>query len=178
MAKCITPKNADLKAALPIGGLAFSLQERWTAEQIGLLSPRTLAYLGDAVFEMALRLRHVAVEVDSSGRLHDSVVGLVCANHQAKLFDHVLSDLSIEEQALMKTWRNTKLPYRTSGTSRKIYAKSTAFEALIGLLFLQKENDRLIELFDLAEILSREEFKKNSSQGAEGEGSDDQMGEK
>ena len=65
-----------------------------------------------------------------------------------------------------------------SRTARKTCNDYAAFEALIGLLFLQKENDRLIELFDLAEILSREEFKKNSSQGAEGEGSDDQMGEK
>ena len=157
MAKRIDPRNADLRRQLLPGNLDLFLQEPWATETVALLSPRTLAYVGDAVYELGLRLRHVLNDVDSSGRLHASIVKLVCADHQARLFDLIFSRAQDDEQALLKTWRNTKLPHRSAGGSRKAYAKSTAFEAWVGLLFLRGDRERLNEVFDLAENPDQEE---------------------
>lgn len=123
--------------------LRFPLVQPSSPAAVAPMRPRTLAYVGDAVYELAMRLHHLDAGLDSSGRLHSSVVAIVCADHQARLFDDLLPNLPEDEQTLLKTWRNAKMPTRTSGSSRGVYARATAFEAWLGYLFLTGQQDRL-----------------------------------
>ncbi|NLI79158.1 MAG: ribonuclease III [Candidatus Riflebacteria bacterium] len=126
------------------------LNRPWPTDRAARLPARTLAYIGDSVFELAMRLHHLETGVDESGRLHSSVVGIVCADSQAKLFEAVFPTLSEAEQTLLRTWRNAKMPHRTSGASRGAYARATAFEAWVGFLFLTGQQERCAALVQQA----------------------------
>lgn len=119
------------------------LAQIWDQERVVRLPARTLAYIGDSVFELSLRLWHVAERSDLAGKLHESVVGMVCADRQAELFERIFSTVSEAEQTLLKNWRNAKTPSRHGGGSRGAYAKATAFEAWVGYLYLTGQFDRL-----------------------------------
>lgn len=119
------------------------LANPWERDRVVRLPARTLAYVGDSVFELCLRLWHVAERSDSTGKLHESVVGLVCADRQSELFERIFPTVSGEEQILLKTWRNAKMPSRHGGGSRGAYARATAFEAWVGYLYLTGQSERL-----------------------------------
>jgi len=124
---------------------AFPLTEPRPAAEVEKLPSRTLAYIGDSVYELAMRMHHVWSSSDPAGRLHSSVVGIVNAAHQAQLFVELLPTVCEHEQGLLKHWRNAKLPSRPgSKSSRAEYARSTAFEAWIGYLFLTGQTERLL----------------------------------
>lgn len=124
--------------------LSFPLTAPWPTAEVEKLPSRTLAYIGDSVYELSMRMHHVKTSADPAGKLHSSVVGIVNAAHQAQLFVELLPTVSEHEQGLLKHWRNAKLPSRPgSKTSRAEYSRSTAFEAWIGYLFLTGQTERL-----------------------------------
>ncbi len=98
------------------------------------LSPRLLANLGDAVFELFERERQVTVSRNAA-KMHKKVQTRVNAITQALILDQLLEHLNEEENDIVRRARNVK-----PSTYRKIdqasYRKSTAFEALLGYLFL------------------------------------------
>lgn len=135
------PKSV-VSSDLPMA--AFPLAKPWLTPDVEKLPSRTLAYIGDSVYELAMRMHHVQSSPDPAGKLHSSVVGIVNAAHQAQLFLELLPTVSEHEQGLLKHWRNAKLPSRPgSKSSRAEYARSTAFEAWIGYLFLTGQTERL-----------------------------------
>ncbi|MBP7860597.1 Mini-ribonuclease 3 [bacterium] len=98
------------------------------------LSPRLLANLGDAVFELFERERQVTVSRNAA-KMHKKVQTRVNAVTQALILDQLIEHLNEEENDIVRRARNVK-----PSTYRKIdqasYRKSTAFEALLGYLFL------------------------------------------
>lgn len=136
-------------AARAAGALQFIFSRPWDVRRVIKLPARTLAYVGDCVFELGNRLRHVEGGTDDAGHLHASIVKLVCAPNQARIFETVWETVSPEEQELLRTWRNAKMPYRGPRMDRLTYARATALEAWVGYLFLTGQNDRLEEVFDL-----------------------------
>ncbi|OIP27889.1 hypothetical protein AUK22_04880 [bacterium CG2_30_54_10] len=128
----------------------FILKESWPDDRVKRIPARTLAYVGDSVFELAMRIELISEGLDESGRLHSSVVSLVNTDNQARLFDELLPTVPDTEQILLKTWRNAKMPYRTGGSSRGAYARATAFEAWLGYLFLTGQQERIEEILRYA----------------------------
>ncbi len=116
------------------------------------LPARTLAYVGDSVFELCLRLWHVSERSDPAGKLHESVVQMVCADRQSELFERILPTVGEDEQTLLKTWRNARMPSRHGGGSRGAYARATAFEAWVGYLYLTGQSDRLEQTVALVHV--------------------------
>ncbi|PKL49612.1 MAG: ribonuclease III [Candidatus Riflebacteria bacterium HGW-Riflebacteria-2] len=131
------------------GSDRFNLVDQWNADEAARLPARTLAYIGDAVYELGLRLAHVRSGIDTAGRLHDSLVGHVNSSAQAKIFDMVFAELDETEQQMVKTWRNAKTPTRYGSGTRSEYARATALEAWVAWLFLTGQNERLHKLFEL-----------------------------
>jgi len=129
--------------------LKFTFSRPWEKRRAEKLTARTLAYIGDCVFELGNRLRHVESGTDDAGHLHSSVVKLVCAPNQARMFETVWERVSPEEQELLRRWRNAKMPYRGPRMDRLTYARATALEAWVGYLFLTGQDSRLDELFEL-----------------------------
>jgi ribonuclease-3 family protein len=134
-----------------IGGAnIFSLSSEWNAEEVVKLPARTLAYIGDAVYELGLRLAHVRIGIDDAGRLHDSLVEHVSSVAQARVFNQIFPELDDIEQQMVKTWRNAKMPSRYGSGTKGEYARATALEAWVAFLFLTGQSSRLQALMDLA----------------------------
>ena len=117
------------------------------AAQLGALE---LAYVGDCVFELIVRTRLLADSGRKVKDLHGLVVKHVCAAGQAALANKILDRLTEEELAVFKRGRNHRLPRVPKGSNPAEYGVSTAFEALIGYLYLCGETERIRELTELA----------------------------
>ena len=108
-----------------------------------LYSPLTLAYLGDAVYEMVIRTICVKRTNMQTQRLHRKVTGYVSAKAQAKMMDALIGELTEEEESIYRRGRNSKPYTKAKNASMEEYLKATGFEALVGYLYLQKEYERM-----------------------------------
>ena len=108
-----------------------------------LYSPLTLAYLGDAVYEMVIRTICVKRANMQTQKLHRKVTGYVSAKAQAKMMDALIGELSEEEESIYRRGRNSKPYTKAKNASMEEYLKATGFEALVGYLYLQKEYERM-----------------------------------
>lgn len=119
------------------------------AKQINSVS---LAYLGDAVYELYIRdylIRHGKIQ---SGELHKRAIQFVTAKAQARIVQHFLRDgtLSEGEERVVKRGRNAKSGAAPKHTPVHVYRYSTGFESLIGYLHVSEEHDRARELMEKA----------------------------
>ena len=108
-----------------------------------LYSPLTLAYLGDAVYEMVIRTICVNRTKMQTHKLHRKVTGYVSAKAQAKMMDALIGELTEEEESIYRRGRNSKPYTKAKNASMEEYLKATGFEALVGYLYLQKEYERM-----------------------------------
>ena len=108
-----------------------------------LYSPLTLAYLGDAVYEMVIRMICVKRTNMQTQKLHRKVTGYVSAKAQAKMMDALIGELTEEEESIYRRGRNSKPYTKAKNASMEEYLKATGFEALVGYLYLQKEYERM-----------------------------------
>lgn len=108
-----------------------------------LYSPLTLAYLGDAVYEMVIRAICVKRTNMQTQKLHRKVTGYVSAKAQAKMMDALIGELTEEEESIYRRGRNSKPYTKAKNASMEEYLKATGFEALVGYLYLQKEYERM-----------------------------------
>ncbi|MBU9720245.1 MULTISPECIES: Mini-ribonuclease 3 [Bacillaceae] len=118
-------------------------------EQLNALA---LAYMGDAVLETYVRYRLIASGQVRPNKLHKIATNYVSAKAQAKVL-HLFFDrgvLSEEEKAVALRGRNAKSGTIPKNTDHSTYRYSTAFEALIGYLYLVENNERLDELVEQA----------------------------
>lgn len=119
-----------------------------TAEQINRMNTTTLAYLGDAVFEVIIREKIVREKPGDTDRAHHTAVRYVSANGQAKAARAMIASgfLTDEEIALFKRARNHRSMSRPANADPKVYKIATGFEALLGYLYLADKRERLREI--------------------------------
>lgn len=98
------------------------------------MSPRLLANLGDAVFDLFERERQILLTKNPS-KMHQKVQTRVNAVSQATLLDGIAEHLTEEESEIVRRARNVK-PSAYRRINQTSYRKSTAFEALLGYLYL------------------------------------------
>ena len=112
------------------------------------LSGQTLAYLGDAVYEVIIRRHLVKGGIVKPQVLQREATHYVSAKAQAGLITKLQDDekLSAEELTAFRRGRNAKSHTKAKNTSLKTYQLSTGFEAMIGYLDLLGKNDRVQEL--------------------------------
>ena len=115
-------------------------------EDIGVIQ---LAWLGDSVWELHQRLRHVHFPLKSKD-LHLSVVNEVKAKSQSKSLSQIEHLLNSNEMDLIRRATNKTKTYPKS-SHPSIYSRATGFETLIGWLFL-KDPQRLSKLFEYLEL--------------------------
>lgn len=113
-------------------------------------SPLTLAYIGDAIYDLVIRTIVVERGNTSPNKLHNKTVKYVSAVVQAKLVDGLWEELTQEEQEICRRGRNAK-SYTTAKNASVIeYRKATGLEALCGYLYLQGRQERLLSLIKKA----------------------------
>ena len=112
------------------------------------LSGQTLAYLGDAVYEIYIRRHLIKGGVVKPQVLQRNATHYVSAKAQAGLITKLQEDnmLTEEELAAFKRGRNAKSHTKAKNTSLKTYQLSTGFEAVWGYLDLAGEDERIKEL--------------------------------
>lgn len=112
--------------------------------EINMMSPLTWAYVGDNVYELYVRLYLSENTNLNPHRMHVSSIKYVKANHQAEILRYLDENvLTEEEKDIVRRGRNTESHHLPKHTTAVDYMYSTAFEALIGYLYLTKQTDRL-----------------------------------
>jgi len=105
-------------------------------------SPLVLAYVGDAVFELAVRTRIAGNGPRRLRDLHHEAVATVNADRQAAIVRQMEAQLNQEELDIVRRGRNTR-SHPPKNADVQSYRMSTGFEALLGYLYLKGEHDRL-----------------------------------
>lgn len=117
-----------------------------TAEAAKQLSPLTLAYIGDAVYELMVR-EHLLISGKGPAGMHKTAVGLVCACAQCGAAESILPILTEAERSLYLRGRNAKAQSMPKNADVEHYRKATGLECLWGYLYLTGNTDRLKFLF-------------------------------
>lgn len=120
----------------------FSLE----SQDIKSYSPLTLAYLGDAVYELVIRTMLVEKANMQVNKLHQKASSHVKASAQKEMIFAVLELLTEEEMSVYKRGRNAKSFTSAKNATVGDYRIATGFEALIGYLYLCGKMDRILEL--------------------------------
>lgn len=107
------------------------------------LSPLTLAFIGDAVFEMFVRERLVCQGNCSVNKLHKRAVEQVCCQAQAGAAERILPLLTGEEQEAYRRGRNAHVSHVPKNADPADYHAATALEALFGYVYLKGDLERL-----------------------------------
>ncbi len=117
-------------------------------EDPNLLSPLTLAFVGDGVYELLVRQYLVGKGNCPVKKLHSRAVEYVRCETQARLLSEKLFPLlSPQEQAVCLRGRNAHVGHVPKNASVADYHGATALEALFGWLYLKGELERIRELF-------------------------------
>jgi len=117
--------------------------------QIQQVTPASLAYLGDAVYELYIRTSYL-LPAKRICDYHHQVVGQVRAESQANHLRSLKPDLTAPELEILRRGRNaaTGSPRRLSP---EIYQQATSLETLIGYLYLT-DPERLLQLLARLEL--------------------------
>ena len=124
----------------------FGLEE----QDLRTYSPLTLAYFGDAIFELVVRTVLVERKNAQAEKLHKAATKIVKAETQALMIEAIKEELTEEELAVYKRGRNAKAVTRAKNATMSEYRRATGFEALMGYLYLKGDIERMIELIHLA----------------------------
>ena len=112
----------------------------------GAYSPLVLAYLGDGVYEMVIRMLVVSAGNTQVNKLNNRATALVKASAQAALIHAIAEDLDEEEAAVYRRGRNAKSYTVAKHATMSDYRHATGLEALCGYLYLQGKYERLTAL--------------------------------
>lgn len=112
-------------------------------------SPLVLAYIGDSVYEVMIRMRVINGGNTQVNKLHRRASRLVCAGAQSAMMGFLEGELTPEELSVFKRGRNSHSASSAKNASITDYRRATGFEALVGWLFLTEQFGRLVELVSL-----------------------------
>lgn len=116
------------------------------------LNGLALAYIGDAVYELAIRQHLLATGLAKPKALHQQAIQYVSAIAQARTVSQwMTSDLLTDtELSIVKRGRNASPHTQAKNASKEDYHLATGFEALLGYLYLTGETKRMNTLIEAA----------------------------
>lgn len=109
-------------------------------------SPLTLAYIGDAVYELVIRTILVREANTQVNKLHKKASSLVKAETQSLMIETLEQHFTEVEMRIYKRGRNAKSFTSAKNASIVDYRRATGFEAVMGYLYLQGDYDRIMDL--------------------------------
>lgn len=125
------------------------IERKKAVEEVKMLSPLVWAYIGDSVYEMFIRVNLVNQSNTKPHKLHIESIQYVKAKAQADTLKKLQEYLTEAEIDIVKRGRNVQNHHVAKNANVADYAMSTAFEALIGYLYLTKQDERLQEILNL-----------------------------
>lgn len=129
------------------------------------LNSLALAYMGDAVHEIFIRRYLLEMGEVKPHLLHKIATKYISAKAQAKVIVTLLEKnfLTDEEKRVVMRGRNAKSGTVPKNTDVQTYRYGTAFEALLGYLYLLNRNGRLTEIINMSIRLIEGEKEGNKS---------------
>ena len=123
-----------------------------TRQEVLQINTTTLAYLGDAVYELMIREWLIEKKPNNVDKSHKAAIKYVSAEGQAKAAKAMMADsfLTEEEERLLKRARNHRTMSKPANADPRNYKVATGFEALVGYLYLLGEQERLRAVVDQA----------------------------
>ncbi len=126
----------------------MTTSDKMTTTEAKQYSPLTLAYLGDAVYELYIREKIVTKANMPKNKLHAAAVQKVKATYQAEMAEKIEASLSEEEYDIYKRGRNASTSKVPKGANSAQYHKATGLEALIGYLYISGNEKRISEIME------------------------------
>ena len=116
--------------------------------EVNLMSPLIWAYVGDSVYEVFIRTHLVETTKLKPHKLHIEAIKYVKAQAQAEILEKLQNVLTDKEKEIVRRTRNTENHHVPKNADPTDYMYATAFEGLIGYLYLSGQNDRLKEILN------------------------------
>ena len=130
----------------------YLIERSKSEEEVNMLSPLTWAYVGDCIFELYIRTNLVNKSKLKPHKLHIETIKYVKAKAQADFLKSIESELTEKELDIVRRARNTQNHHLPKNADPADYMYATAFEGLVGYLYLTKQDERLKEIFEMVEI--------------------------
>lgn len=115
-----------------------------------LMNEIVLAYIGDCVYELYVRNQSIATGKSRTRDLNKLSAGHSKASFQADALRKLESQLTKEEAAVMRRARNKRISSKPKNADPKDYKLATAFEALVGYLYLMEDIPRMEQIIAAA----------------------------
>ena len=110
----------------------------------------TLAYIGDALYELFIRSYLIDKSKTTSYELHKEAITYVSAKNQARILCVIDELLTDDEKNIVRRAKNQKTQTLPKNAQPEDYKQATALEALIGYLYIKKDYERLQYLLESA----------------------------
>ncbi|MCX7771832.1 MAG: Mini-ribonuclease 3 [Clostridia bacterium] len=129
------------------------------SDEARLMQPAVLAFMGDAVFNLFIRERLILRKMGTSHQLHLISTQYVKASSQASIVKQLFQSFTEEEAYIFRRGRNAKSTTVPKNADIQDYKYATAFEAVLGFLYLTGQQERLNDLMlKAAHIIEKPEM--------------------
>ena len=119
-------------------------------EEVNLMPPLVWAYIGDVVYELYIRTKLVETTKLNPHKLHVETTKYVKAKAQAETLERIMKYLTEEEKDIVRRGRNAQNHHLPKNANVQEYMYATAYEALLGYLYLTEQSDRLQEILKIS----------------------------
>jgi len=130
------------------------------------MNPSKLAYIGDAIYEAFVRTYLTIKFKEPMHKLHKRTVEFVRAGAQSKALQIILPVLVEDELYIVKRGRNAKSANIPPGADMIEYRRATAFESLLGYLYLSGRYERLSEIMWCALGIDKQSDEESNVDGS------------
>ncbi|MDO4459900.1 MAG: ribonuclease III domain-containing protein [Clostridia bacterium] len=113
------------------------------------MSPLTLAFIGDSIYELMIREYIVGKGNAPVKKLSSEKVTYVCCEFQAKAAAKLMDMFTEEERDFYNRGRNAHVGHVPKNSTAADYHAATALECLFGYLYLTGKTDRLKDFFNI-----------------------------
>ncbi len=123
-------------------------KEMWNKIEKTNLLP--LAFLGDSLHTLYVRQKCLSLSCTKMANYHHESAKYCKASAQARALDKIMPLLNSQETEIVRRARNAHPKHSAKNASGKDYNMATAFEALIGYLYLTEQTNRLNEFLEIS----------------------------
>jgi len=132
-------------------------------EEINMMNPLKLAFLGDSIYESYIRYYIISQHVLKTSEMSKMSVKYVNAEAQAYIVNLLKAFLTESEWRMVKRGRNQKTGSKPKNASVTDYRYATGFETLLGYLYITDQKERIYEIVGMAiDIVDQKEEGKHT----------------
>lgn len=113
---------------------------------INTLNGSDLAYIGDAYYELYIRMYLLSKGYTKPKELHKMCTKYVSSKSHAIVVTKLVDNLNENEINAYHRGKNYNYRHNPKSSNKDEYLLSSGFESVIGYLYITKQNDRLNEI--------------------------------